>query len=407
LTETMVCEAMEKTECAIPKILIADDQPDVLEALRLLLKNRGYEIETTSSPAGVLEALQRREFDLLLMDLNYARDTTSGREGLDMVARVMALENAPPIVVMTGWGSVNLAVETMQRGVKDFVQKPWENARLLEILGTQVEMGRTRREQQRLDAKEKARSNEMAGQLHRQEQEIGEARSIQERFLPAEIPQIAGYEIAGSWQPARVVGGDYYDVLKFSEESIGLCIADVAGKGMAAALLMSNFQATVRGVASEWLAPDELCERCNRFIARNITEDRFITCFYGQLRATERKLTYTNAGHNGPILLRKDGSYCRLQSGGSVLGIFPEQRFERGEVELLPGDRLVLFTDGVTEAADGMSDDFFGEDRLLNLLVQHRALRAEELQEKIMKAIAEFSKGEFHDDATVVVLAVE
>jgi phosphoserine phosphatase RsbU/P len=379
----------------------------VLEALRLLLKNQGYEIETAASPAALLAALKRRDFDLLLMDLNYARDTTSGREGLDIVARVNALDNAPPIVVMTGWGSVNLAVETMQRGVKDFVQKPWENARLLEILHTQVEDGRARREQQRREAQEKAHSSEMAGQLHRQEQEIEEARSIQEKFLPARIPQIAGYEIAGKWQPARVVGGDYYDVLRFSEESVGLCIADVAGKGMPAALLMSNFQATVRGLASEAVAPEELCRRCDQFIGRNITEDRFITFFYGQVRGPERKLRYSNAGHNAPILLRQDGSHLRLQQGGGVLGVFAEQKFERGEVDLAPADRLVLFTDGVTEANDGASEELFGEERLLNLLLENRVLRPAALQGLIMEAIAEFSRGYFQDDATLVVVAVD
>jgi len=118
----------------IPKILIADDQPDVLEALRLLLKGQGYETEAVSSPAAILSALDAREFDLLLMDLNYARDTTSGREGLDLLERIQSREAFPPIVVMTGWATVGLAVQAMQRGVGDFVEKPWVNSRLVEIL---------------------------------------------------------------------------------------------------------------------------------------------------------------------------------------------------------------------------------------------------------------------------------
>src|SRR5581483_345354 len=123
-------QGQERGAAAIaPRVLVADDQPDVLEALRLLLKAEGYQLETAASPAGVLAAIEDREFDVLLMDLNYARDTTSGQEGLDLLNSVRALDSTLPIVVMTAWGSVDVAVEAMRRGARDFVQKPWENAR--------------------------------------------------------------------------------------------------------------------------------------------------------------------------------------------------------------------------------------------------------------------------------------
>jgi DNA-binding NtrC family response regulator len=137
---------------AKPRILIADDQPDVLLALRLLLKGEGYETESAPSPAAVLAALDNREFDAVLMDLNYARDTTSGQEGLDLLCRIQALDAALPVVVMTAWGSVEIAVEAMRRGARDFVQKPWENARLLTILRTQIELAGALRRGQRLEA---------------------------------------------------------------------------------------------------------------------------------------------------------------------------------------------------------------------------------------------------------------
>jgi sigma-B regulation protein RsbU (phosphoserine phosphatase) len=394
------------TEAPIPQILIADDQADVLEALRLLLKGEGYHIETVSSPAAILEALKSREFDLLLMDLNYARDTTSGREGLDLLSRLKAIEGAPPIVVMTGWGTVGLAVETMRHGVGDFVEKPWDNTRLLEILRTQIEQGRVRRQIERQQAEEKVHSSQIASQFHQQEREIEEARQIQQGLLPTEIPQIAGYQIASAWQPARMVGGDYFDVLKFSENSLALCIADVAGKGMPAALLMSNLQATVRGLASEALRPEELCTRANQFICRNIAQDKFITLFYGRLDARSRRFEYTNAGHNAPIVLRRDGSHCRLHTGGGVLGVFEQHTYEQGGVELFAGDRLVLFTDGLTEAGNPDGEEF-GEERLLRLLTENRARPADELQRKIMDAVSEFGGEDFQDDATLIVLAVE
>lgn len=135
-----------------PRVLIADDQADVLEALRLLLKGEGYQIEAVSSPAGIIGALEAREFDAVLMDLNYTRDTTSGQEGLDLVTRIHGMDSTLPVVVMTAWGSIDLAVEAMRRGARDFAQKPWENARLLNIVRTQIDLGRSLRKEQRLEA---------------------------------------------------------------------------------------------------------------------------------------------------------------------------------------------------------------------------------------------------------------
>ena len=135
-----------------PRILIADDQPDVLVALRLLLKSEGYGIEAASSPAGVVTSIESGDFDVALIDLNYTRDTTSGQEGLDLLKRVQVLDATLPVIVMTAWGSIELAVEAMRRGARDFIQKPWENARLLSILRTQIELGRALRTGQRLEA---------------------------------------------------------------------------------------------------------------------------------------------------------------------------------------------------------------------------------------------------------------
>jgi len=147
-------------ETNAPLILIADDQPDVLEALRMLLKTEGYRIETAASPSAVIQSLDKRDYDAVLMDLNYAQDTTSGREGLDLLSRIKILDDTLPVVVMTAWGSVELAVEAMRRGARDFVQKPWDNARLLTTLRTQLELGRALRKGQRLEAENRLLQDE-------------------------------------------------------------------------------------------------------------------------------------------------------------------------------------------------------------------------------------------------------
>jgi phosphoserine phosphatase RsbU/P len=372
-----------------PRILIADDQPDLLDALKLLLKGQGIEYDAVTSPDAAVHALQARVFDLVLMDLNYTGDTTSGREGIDLLARVQAFDPLLPVVVMTGWGSVDLAVESMRRGVRDFVQKPWDNAQLLSTLRQEIEAGRQRR---RDDAAER--------------RELAEALRIQTRLLPQNVPQIDGWELAVSWQPAAGVGGDCFDTIRFSDTRLALTIADVVGKGIPAALLMSNLQAAVRAFASEAAEPQALCHQVNRILCGNIAEGRFISFFYCVLDATAGVLTYTNAGHYLPILVRANGSVERLGIGGPVLGVIGEAEYEQASIALGPGDRLVLYTDGLTEARDA-ADEEFGEARLLEAAVAHRACSAPSIQARLTAAVAAFTGGELQDDATLMVLAAD
>ncbi|MBI4747702.1 MAG: sigma-54-dependent Fis family transcriptional regulator [Acidobacteria bacterium] len=151
---------MKTTDSFAPMILIADDQAHVLEALRLMLKAEGYKIASASSPSAILDAIGKQDFDVVLMDLNYARDTTSGQEGLDLLSRIKAVDSTLPVVVMTAWGSVELAVEAIRRGARDFVQKPWDNERLLTILRNQIELGQALRRGQRLEAENRMLRNE-------------------------------------------------------------------------------------------------------------------------------------------------------------------------------------------------------------------------------------------------------
>lgn len=151
---------MKTTDSFAPMILVADDQAHVLEALRLMLKAEGYKIASAASPSAILDAIGKQDFDVVLMDLNYARDTTSGQEGLDLLSRIKAIDSTLPVVVMTAWGSVELAVEAIRRGARDFVQKPWDNERLLTVLRNQIELGQALRRGQRLEAENRMLRNE-------------------------------------------------------------------------------------------------------------------------------------------------------------------------------------------------------------------------------------------------------
>jgi sigma-B regulation protein RsbU (phosphoserine phosphatase) len=383
----------------IPRTLIADDQPDVLVALRLLLKSAGYQTEAANSPNGVLDAIKKCQFDVVLIDLNYARDTTSGQEGLDLISRIQAEDNSLPIVVMTAWGTVDLAVEAMRRGVRDFVQKPWENSRLLQVLRAQVEHGQTRRRQEQRASRRRARQRIF-------HQELKEARQIQQQLMPANHLCFEGLELSSSWRAAGTIGGDYLAAFPVSDDRAAICIADVSGKGLPAALMMSNLQAALKSAAAEDVMPVRLCSQLNKLLNSNIPGNRFITCFYGLVDIRRRVLHFTNAGHNPPLLIRQNGDVLRLETGGRVLGAFADSTYRQGEVALVSGDRLLLFTDGLTEVRNPSGEEF-GEARLRELLKRDHHRAAADLQKTIMQEVSEFCGGQFEDDAALMVVEVK
>lgn len=190
-----------------------------------------------------------------------------------------------------------------------------------------------------------------------------------------------------------------------SEGVLGLCIGDVVGKGIPAALLMSNLQATVRAFASGTLAPAELCTRLHRLIRNNVAMGRFVTFFYARFDTRMRELRYCNAGHNPPLLVSGDGTHRELGTGGPALGAFAQATYREDAVVLRQGDRLVLYTDGVTEAASPGAEQF-GDRRLAELIASNRESGAFALQEEIVKAVKEFSGDDLQDDVTLLVLAV-
>lgn len=238
-----------------------------------------------------------------------------------------------------------------------------------------------------------------------QEEEFQKAREIQAGLLPKEIAQIRGYRVTGAWQPALAMSGDYYDVLSFGENALGLAIGDVVGKGISAALLMANLQAAVRAYASDAAEPRRVCEQINAVICGNIALGKFITFFYGVLDGSRLTFTYCNAGHNPPMLIRNSDVVIKLDKGGALLGVFPNWNFEQETVPLLSGDRILLYTDGVTEAEKRRGEDF-GDERLENLIREFAALPAAELQTNLLRAVNRFCGGDFRDDVTLLVIAV-
>ena len=368
------------------RVLVADDQPHILEALEMLLTNHGYRMEAVNHPTRVLQALDGGEFDVVLMDLNYTKDTTTGGEGLDLISQIRSRDKSLPVVVMTAWGAVDLAVDAMQRGASDFIQKPWENQQLLTKLREHI-----------------VRGNGLRRARYRREEELKEARAIQKKLLPRELPQAAGHELAGMTQPMHFVGGDYYNVVRLSDRHLALCIADVAGKGLPAALLMSSLQAALKPLIAQNLPPRELCRRLNGMMCDITPLGKFISFFYAVLDHKQDRLTYCGAGHNPPILVRQSGATVELNAAGAVLGQFPDWVYEQSDVELKAGDSLILFTDGLVEAC-GADLEPFGEDGVARVVRANPEKSATELMGSLMQAAFRHCGGRFQDDASMIVL---
>ena len=360
------------------RVLVCDDQSDVLEALRLLLKGQGYQAVTVDSPHALLRTARSETFDLILADLNYTRDTTSGEEGLDLLASLDAQGNATPVVVMTAWGSVDLAVEAMRRGACDFIQKPWDNDRVISVIRKQAESDRRRRS------------------------ELEIAANVQQKLFPRQVHRLKSIDYAGHCVAAREVGGDYYDFLETGEQGLAFVLGDVSGKGVPAALLMANLQAVFRSQTAATLEqPATLLRMVNSHFFDSTAAERFATLFFGLYDDRTRKLRYVNCGHVAPLLLRPWGEVIRLEPTATMLGAFRQWRCSEAEITIHPGDTLVLYSDGVTEAGiDGVEE--YGEERLIEAIREHQFEPAASLVQGIVDKVNQFSAGSRSDDVTVV-----
>jgi sigma-B regulation protein RsbU (phosphoserine phosphatase) len=370
-----------QSEAQLYRVLVCDDQPDVLEALRLLLKGQGWQAVTADSPQRLLDTVRTGgAFDLILTDLNYTRDTTSGQEGMDLLASLEAQGNTIPVVVMTAWGNVDLAVEAMRRGACDFVQKPWDNNRLLATIRKQAEPVRKRKS------------------------ELEIAANVQQKLFPRKLRRLESLDYAGHCMPAREVGGDYYDFLELPGRGIGFVLGDVSGKGVPAALLMANLQACFRSQSPQaLLRPAEVLNAVNRHFFDSTAAERFATLVFAAYDDATRQIRYVNCAHCQPMLLRAGGQLEMLDSTATMLGAFEHWTCAEAVTTLHPGDTLLLYSDGVTEAGADCGEDF-GEDRLIHTLRANQSLPAEALVQAIVDDVNEFSGAARSDDVTVVAL---
>ncbi len=243
----------------------------------------------------------------------------------------------------------------------------------------------------------------------RLESELSIARKIQEKLLPHKMPNVPGFDIAGTSLPSQQVGGDYFDFLDMETGQLGIAIGDVSGKGIPAALLMANLQASLHAQVTESRKVSEVVDRINNLLVRSTGTNMFATFFYGILDRNQSTFTFCNGGHNPPLLLRTDGSIERFEKGGLLLGFLPDQSYTQQTISIKPGEIIVLYTDGVTEAfgpfGEMISENLFGEEQLITVIRNNKDKSARQIQSAILKAIAAHTANvPQSDDITLVII---
>ncbi len=373
----MTLEAVKNSKTDLYKVLVVDDQPDVREALRLLLKGAGYATETAESPNDALAAAAYRDHDLIVMDMNYTWDTTSGEEGLRLLDSFRAQRRDVPIIAMTGWSTIELAVEAMHRGACDFIPKPWDNRQFLTVV--RKHLNSHPEERQPLDA------------------ELAIARKVQRKLLPQPHFSAYGLECECASLPCGEISGDLYDFFEIDAGRMAFLLGDVCGKGIGAALLVANLQATIRSLQELARDPSKLMARVNHLFFQSTRPEHFATLFFGVYEAGTRTMRYVNCGHPSPVVLRSDGGVELLDATSTVLGAFTGSTFEEQQVSLAQGDRVVLFSDGFSDAQE---DETWAEQTIRKFGRWHSNNLAGAL------ASAATSMGKQADDITVMDIRV-
>lgn len=246
-------------------------------------------------------------------------------------------------------------------------------------------------------------------QKRKLEGELELSQKVQKALLPQEVPSVPGLEVAAFSQPARIVGGDYFDFFRFKDNTPGLVIADVMGHGVAASLLMASLQASLRILVTEDDCPGNVAKRLNHLFCHNINLTKFVTLFLTRYEPDSRTLNYCNAGHNPPLLFLRNQAdpISWLQPSGAAIGLVENFQFEARNVQVNPGDLLLLYTDGVTEARNPKEEEF-GPDRLAEILSRQPDLSARELVAAVRRNLQEFTNGQpLEDDTTIVAVKVE
>ena len=361
------------------KILVVDDEPDLeplmLQRMRRAIRAGRYAFVFASNGVEALERLNEDEdIDMVLSDINMPQ-----MDGLTLLEQIPKVDPNIRSVIISAYGDMKNIRTAMNRGAFDFVTKP------IDFKDLQVTIDRTVRHM--VEWREALESRD---QLIAIQNELDVASKMQQSILPTRFPESPTYQVSGSMEPARNVGGDFFDIIPLEDGRIGLAIADVSDKGVPAALFMMSSRTLLRGAAIGSPDPGEVLGEVNHLLYENNEAAMFVTVFYAVFDPASGEFLYANGGHNSPLIVNADGNSTLLPlTGGIALGMISDIQYQHNTVTLAPGDTVVLYTDGVTEAMNDKQEEF-GVERLHEVFVAAPPGDAREANLAVFQAVKAF-----------------
>ena len=378
------------------KILVVDDEPDVeplvLQRMRRQIRAGKYSFVFAQNGVEAMARLRNEsDIDMVLSDINMPQ-----MDGLTLLEQISKLDPELRAVIISAYGDMKNIRTAMNRGAFDFVTKP------IDFEDLEVTIERTLANIVQWREALASRDKLVAIQ-----NELDVASEMQQSILPVHFPSSRSYQVYASMDPARSVGGDFFDVVRLDNNRIGLAIADVSGKGVPAALFMMSARTLLKGAAIGTLEPKSVLDEVNNLLQEDNESSMFVTVLYAVYNPESGQLTIANGGHNPPLVVRKDGTSELLTlSSGLALGLLPDYEFEEIVTRLEPGETVVLYTDGVTEAMNSV-DEEFGNERLLNLFAGAPPTNAQQASDAVFAAVRSFAGGTPQsDDITCLILSV-
>ena len=362
------------------KILVVDDEPDLerlmLQRMRREIRRGKFEFVFAHNGVEALERLNEDPgIDMVLSDINMPE-----MDGLTLLDQIPKVNPNIRSVIVSAYGDMKNIRTAMNRGAFDFVTKP------LDFDDLRVTIDRTLRHLKMLREALESRDKLIA-----LENELSVGRAMQQAILPTRFPNLDEYQIYGNMEPARDVGGDFFDILALPDDRVGIAIADVSGKGVPAALFMMSSRTLLKGAAIGRTAPDEVLSEVNDLLNENNETSMFVTLFFATYHPGSGTLVFSNAGHNPPLIIHPDGSHSMFGSTADIaLGVIPEVSYKQASIRLEPGDMALFYTDGVTEA-ENEAQEQFDLERLAGLFRDSPPTSAQEANDAVFRAVNEFS----------------
>ena len=376
------------------KILVVDDEPDlqplVLQRMRRDIRRGRYEFFFAGDGMEAIGVLSEiNDIDMIITDINMPR-----MDGLSLLERIPDINSNTRSIVVSAYGDMNNIRTAMNRGAFDFVTKP------IDFSDLRVTIERTLR-----NLKEWREAVASRDKLTALQNELDVANQIQQSILPTDFPVTVGYQVYGSMEPAKDVGGDFFDVVRLEDSRVGLAIADVSGKGVPAALFMMSSRTMMKGAAISVQQPGDALGIVNSMLTEDNDAQLFVTVLYAVYDPLTGMFTYASGGHDSPLIVHPDGSSNLLPlTGGIVLGIVPDLDYQENIISLAPGDTVICYTDGVTEAMNSRGEQF-GIERLRQTFLDSPPRDARDAVQKIFDAVNGFAEGAIQsDDITCLTL---